>query len=106
MEDDCTRLFLDGKGCVLTFDVFVEEVATVDAKKHGKSMNKETQAAQRAGREAAKDEIEARWREMKAKHEERVQEWVAECKRLKGEGVVYPKSQHGQHVCILRRVCQ
>ena len=24
---------------------------------------------------------------MKAEHEERVQEWVAECERLKGEGV-------------------
>ena len=108
-EDDHTWLFPDVKGHVLTSDEFVEEVTKEDEKKHGKEGDKKTQAAQRVEKKAAMDGIEMRWREMKTKHEERVQEWVAEYERFKVKelpSAIYQKSQHGHCVHILRRACQ
>ena len=96
-------------GCFWTSDETVEEVAKADAKKSGKKMDKETWAAQRARKKQQKIRLRwdgERWR-LSMRKESR-SGWLS-VRGLKVKvlpSAVYPKSQRGHFMHILKRACQ
>ncbi len=80
-------LLFDGTAQVLSSTEFENKIKEQKKKAADKEKQKEENAEKRCAARRKRDELEARWDQIKVNHEARLAEWTEECRKLADQGV-------------------
>lgn len=96
---DRTKLFLDGKPCILTSDDFIAQVTALKEAREEKLNKKAACAALRVVNLAEKDTAKAAWKLMMVEHNDVVTEWKATYGQLRAQTMKLKDSvrKHKRH---------
>jgi hypothetical protein len=85
-KNDCTVLFPGGFGRHLTADEFTQLLQEQSERKEAETAEKAQRTEVRETRRLAKAALEAGWKEMKARHQQALEAWEADCEQLRRNG--------------------
>ena len=86
-KNDRTVLFAKGYGWHLTSEETIQLVKDQKERKEKEAAELEQRRVARVDRKAAKAALEEQWKDIVRKHNEALEEWMAECNKLRAEGL-------------------